>query len=102
MWLCSSGSFGTSSGRGGQVQEVEPGTQANHGERMNLGNARFADAERDSDFLHGEFVVVVKRENTLLLIRQFGDGLLEQMLRLRAQALEEGSFLGLGWDVVGE
>src|SRR6202521_1468811 len=102
MRLCSSGSFGASAGRGGQVQEIEPRTQTNHGKRMNLGNPRFANAEGDSDFLHGEFVVVVKRENALFLIRQFGDGILEQMLRLRAEALEEGCFLGLGWDVVGE
>src|SRR5713101_5871154 len=83
-------------------QEIEPGAQANHGERMNLGNARLANAERGSDFLHGEFFVVVKGENALFFFRQFGNGLLEQVFHLRAEALEERCFLGLGWEVVGE
>src|SRR5260370_20745491 len=83
-------------------QKIEPGAQANHGERMNLGNARLANAERGSDFLHGEFLIVVKGKNALFCFRQFGNGLLKQVLHLRAEALEKRCFLGLGWEVVGE
>src|SRR6266478_2751382 len=99
MALGGSYRFGMSDGRG---QEIEPCAQANHGERMNLGNARLANAERGSDFLHGEFFVVVKGKNALFFFRQFGNGLLEQVFHLRAEALEERCFLGLGWEVVGE
>ncbi len=80
--LGGSRSFGTSEGRGGRVQEIEPGAQAHHGERMNLGDTRFAGAERGCDRFHGEFFIIVKRENALLLFRQFGNGLFEQMLYL--------------------
>jgi len=95
-------SFEMRAGRSGRGQELEPGAQAKHGERMDLEHARFANAERSSDFFHGEFFVVVKRENALFFCRQFGDGLLKQVFRLRAEALEERCFLGLGWDAVGE
>jgi len=77
------------SGGGGRGQEIEPGTQPDHRQGMNLRDARFANAERGSNFLHGEFFVVVERQHTLFLFRQFGNCLLQQLLRLRAQALKK-------------
>src|SRR5271168_1961108 len=69
---------------------------------MNLGNARFANAERGPNFFHGEFFVVVEREDALLLFWQFGNSLRQQMLHLRAETLEEWRFLGLRWEMIRE
>src|SRR5277367_403963 len=56
------GSLATSYGWRGRVEEIEPGAQTHHGERMNLGDARLADAKGYPHFFHGEFFIVVKRQ----------------------------------------
>src|SRR5208282_2457491 len=94
--------FGARAGGARHSQEIEPGAQANHGERMNLGNARFANAECRSHLLHGEFFIIVEGENALFLFRQFGNGFGQKMFHLRAQALEVGCLFRLRGDAVGE
>jgi hypothetical protein len=94
--------FAKSEGRGGRFRGIEPGPQASDGERMNLGDTRLADPQRGGDCFHGEFFIIVECENSLLFFRQFGNGLLQQMLHLGAEALEERRFLGLGWNAVGK
>jgi len=68
------------------AQLAEPGAQADDRHGVDLRNPRFPHSERRSHFLHGQFLEVVKRHHLAFLLRQFGDGPRQQVLRLRTQA----------------
>ena len=53
--------------------------KAKQRQRMNLRDTRFADAQDRTDLFHGEFLIVVKREDLLLFLVQLLDGADQQL-----------------------
>ena len=66
-------------------QFAEARAQANHRRGMNLGNARFADAQHRAHFFHGEFFEMIESEHLALARGKLADGLLQQAVHFGAQ-----------------
>src|SRR5215216_129067 len=75
-----------------QVVSLQPGLQAQHGLRVELGDARLGHPEHLADLAQGQVLVVVERDHELLPLGQRGDrvgqavlelGGVEQLLRVR-------------------
>src|SRR3954451_24136667 len=65
-----------------QVVSLQPGLQAQHGLRVQLGDARLGDAEDLADLAEGQVLVVVEGDHELLALGQGGDRVGEAVLEL--------------------
>ncbi len=81
---------------------LEPGAKAEQGERVNLRDPRFTDAEDGSGLLHGELFIVVERKHLLLFFAQFLDGADEEAVDLGLHGEEVGALLGIAGQVFAE
>src|SRR4051794_38925997 len=92
-----------------QVVSLQPGLQAQHGLRVQLGDTRLGDAEDLADLPQGQVLVVVESDHELLALGQGRDrvreavfqlGGVEQLLRVRGvgvvQRVEEGDLVARG------
>src|SRR3954452_24206019 len=68
-------------GRSGSVDE--PRTEAQHGLRVQLADARLGDAEDLPDLPERQVLVVVERDDELLALRQPGDRVGDAVLEVR-------------------
>src|SRR5215218_3625282 len=65
-----------------QVVSLQPGLQAQHGLRVELGDARLGHPEHLADLAQGQVLVVVERDHELLPLGQRGDRVGEAVLEL--------------------
>src|SRR3954454_10834153 len=65
-----------------QVVSLQPGLEAQHGLRVQLGDARLGDAEDLADLSEGQVLVVVEGDHELLALGQRGDRVGEAVLEL--------------------
>src|SRR3954449_5664215 len=65
-----------------QVVSLQPGLEAQHGLRVQLGDARLGDAEDLADLAEGQVLVVVEGDHELLALGQGGDRVGEAVLEL--------------------
>src|SRR5215211_916228 len=92
-----------------QVVSLQPGLQAQHGLRVELGDARLGHAEHLADLTQGQVLVVVERDHELLALGQGGDrvgeavvelGGVEQLLRVGrvgvVERVEQGDLVAGG------
>ena len=71
----------------------EPHAKADQRGGVDLRNARFADAEDRADFLHGQLLEVIKRDNLALFCTQIVESPGHQRGHFPAQAKEKGIVL---------